>query len=72
MDPLKLKEPKNVTASYDKEADVPLHLPREANAVPNYGLEGGILVRYIVNTREITGFPLMGISEVTNPKRLMK
>ena len=72
MDPLKLKEPDNVTTSYDKEADVLYISFGKPTPSLTLDLGGGLLARYVEETGEITGFTLLGVSEVTNPKRVME
>ena len=67
MDPLKLKEPENVTTSYDREADVLYISFGKPTPSLTLDLGGGLLARYVEETGEITGFTLMGISYVTNP-----
>ena len=68
MEPLILKEPDNVTASYDKEADVLYISFGKPTPSLTLDLGGGLLARYVEETGEITGFTLLGVSEVTNPK----
>ena len=66
MEPLKLKEPDNVTTSYDKEADVLYISFGEPTPSLTLVLGGGFLARYVKETGEITGFTLYGVSKVTS------
>ncbi|PKB63598.1 MAG: hypothetical protein BZY80_06495 [SAR202 cluster bacterium Io17-Chloro-G2] len=70
MGPLKLKEPENVTTSYDKEADVLYISFGKPTPSLTLDLGRGLLARYIEETGDITGFTLLGVSEVTNPREL--
>ena len=72
MNPLKLKEPENVTTSFDKEADVLYISFGKPTPSLTLNLGSGLLARYVEQTGEITGFTLLGVSEVTNPKRVME
>ena len=65
MEPLKLREPEKVTTSYDEEADVlyiSFGMPKPSLTLD---LGGGLLARYLDETGEVTGFTIMGLSELT-------
>jgi uncharacterized protein YuzE len=68
LEPLKFKEPENVTTSYDKEADVlyiSFGMPRPSLTLD---LGGGFLARYLGESGEITGFTILDISKATRSR----
>jgi uncharacterized protein YuzE len=65
VEPLKLKDPENVTWSYDREADVldiSFGQPRPSLTLD---LGSGLFARYLKDTGEITGLTILGISKMT-------
>ena len=67
MEPLKLKEPENVTWSYDKEGDVLYISFGKPKSSLTLDLGGGLLARYLKETGEITGLTILGVSKVVKP-----
>jgi len=64
METLKIKKPKQVTWSYDKEADTLYISFGEPKQALTLDLGGGILARYLEKTKEFVGFTIIGISEI--------